>query len=518
MAFTLYTEDALYGAAMGYFRERFPGFDLSDRGSLGLLARGFARFFVQAQYQILQVDQDRVPAYQLDADGNVRSRCSSEALDAWAFVFGLPSGVAGVYGRRGATISTGGVGIPSGTAGTVVPAGTLARDPTGLIVVQTTATITLSGTPNTIPALFVSVTTGAQANLPAGTTLTWESPPPGLSDKVTLTQALIDAQDTETDAELVARLLRRIQTPPKGGTAADYRTWGEEATDSNGAPLSIFRAYPYPLRGGLGTVDVVAVLRGSGIGRQPPAGIITALQAYLNKVRPITATVTAYAPSMLAANALRLRVKATPTTAKNNLYSWDWNDGGTSTTITAHTSTTITVAAVPAALSSAFALGVSPRIQIIISTAGGSALPFVARVTNIVGTVITLDTPFTVAPTDAVDYFWAGSAVVLPIAQRILSYCDSLGPSRRSGYADPNDAWQDSVLMEELAEIVMSTRDSDGTLMVDSMPGYTSGTATLVAVGAGAFSFSEYKARDAIPGTGPELAFLRQGGIEVLQL
>ena len=75
-------------------------------------------------------------------------------------------------------------------------------------------------------------------------------------------------------------------------------------------------------------------------------------------------------------------------------------------------------------------------------------------------------------------------------------------------------------LVPPLADIILETRDTDGTRMIDSLPGYTSTppTATQVAVGAGSFSFSEYKARDSIPGTGPELAFLRQGGIEVLQL
>ena len=76
-----------------------------------------------------------------------RSRCSSAALDAWAFVFGLPSGVAGRYGRRGATVSTGGMTIPTGTAGTLVPAGTQAVDSTTQILVQTTAAITLDGRP-----------------------------------------------------------------------------------------------------------------------------------------------------------------------------------------------------------------------------------------------------------------------------------------------------------------------------------------------------------------------------------
>ena len=105
MAVTVYTEEELFNSALGYFRLTFPGLDLSDSGFLGLLARDFARFFVLAQQEIIQVGNDSVPAYQQDADGQIRSKCSSEALDAWAFVFGLPSGTPGVYGRRGPTIA-----------------------------------------------------------------------------------------------------------------------------------------------------------------------------------------------------------------------------------------------------------------------------------------------------------------------------------------------------------------------------------------------------------------------------
>lgn len=515
MAVTLFTEDALFDAALGYFRVAFPGVDLSDRSFFGLLARAFAQCMVLAQYQILEVDQDSVPAYQQDADGSIRSRCSAQALDAWAFVFGLPSGTPGVFGRRGATVSTGGVGTPTVTAAAVlVPAGTQATDPTGQIVVQTTAAVTLNGPPNTLPVQFVSVTQGAAANLPAGTRLTWTAPPVGLSSTVVLSSPLRGAEDAETDSELVARLLRRIQQPPRGGTAADYRVWAEESVDPNGASLNIFRAYVYPLRSGLGSVDVVPTYDGSGLGRQPPAGEITKVQAALDLLRPVTAAVSVRAPYMPAGNALLLRVTATPSPAKNGIYRWDWNDGGFATTITAHTANTLTCAAVPADLQAAFAAGRTARVQVIISTAGASPLPFVARVTNIVGTVLTLETPFVVQPTDGVDYFWAGSAVVAPIASRILAFVDSLGPSRQSGFADPGDAWEDTVLLERITDVVMETRDSDGTRMVVATPGF-GGRSVQIAVGAGLWSNTAYQPRDI--GFGIELAYLRGGGIEVLQ-
>lgn len=517
MAIRLYTEDEIFSLALGYFAVLFPGADLSDRGYFGLLARAFAQVVVLAQYGIEQAADDSVPAYQQDADGNVRSRCSSEALDAWAFVFGLPSGTPGVYGRRGATVSTGGVGTPSGTAGVVVPLGSQATDPTGQIVVQTLAAVTLNGPPNTLPVTFVSVTKGAQANLPAGTVLTWVSPPVGLGTTVVLSAPLKGAEDVETDSQLVARILRRIQQPPRGGTAADYRAWGEESVDSNGGSLNIFRAYPYPLRDGLGSVTLVPTYEGSGLGRQPPAGEIAKIQAYLDRVRPITATVYVRAPLMPAASALRIRVRVLPSTAKNGQYSYDWLDGGSSTAITARTSNTVTVAVVPAGLAAAFAAGVRPRIQMIISTTGASAIPYVGRVTNITAGVLTLDPAFPTLPTVG-DYFWPGSSVVQPIAQRILDYVDSLGPSRASGFADANDAWEDAVVLERVIDIVMDTRDADGTAMVTAMsaPGPIADVVR-VAVGAGGFLNVPYRAKDNDPLLGPELLYLRQGGIEVIQ-
>lgn len=307
MATTVYTEQQIFDSAIGYFRLAFPSADLSDRGYFGLLARAFARFFSLTQQQILQVNYDAIPAYQQDADGNVRSRTSSEALDFWAFVFGLSSGVAGVYGRRGATISTGGSGTPSGVAATLIPAGSTLTDATGQIFVQTTASVTLDGPPNTQTVPVVSTTTGTAANLPVGTVLSWQPAIANVDPTMTLTAALVGAEDRESDVDLLARILRRIQLPPRGGTANDYRNWAEESTNlTTGASLGIERGYVYPLRSGLGTVDVVPLQNGSGSGRIPGAATLINLLAYLNSVRPVTATVNVVAALPIA---IRVRVR-----------------------------------------------------------------------------------------------------------------------------------------------------------------------------------------------------------------
>ncbi len=514
MAVTVYTEDELFDRAINYFRLSFPSQDLSEYSFFGLLARAFARFFVLAQEEIYQADADSVPAYQTDADGVPRSRCSTAALDAWLFVFGIPSGVPGIYGRRQATVSSGGLGIPSVSAPAVLlPANTVASDPTGQILVKTVSATTLNGPPNLIPVQMVSVTTGLAANLPVGTVLTWQSPPAGLNATMALTGALTGAKDTESDESALLRLLERIQSPPRGGTAADFRFWAETAKDSSGATLGVDRAYVYPLRSGLGTVDVLPLYGGSGTGRVPPAAEIAKIQAAIDAVRPVGVKVNVLAAS--TPKFIQIRVRATPTEFKNGSYGWDWDDGGTSTIITAHTANTLTVAAVPAALSATFAAGTRPRLQIPLVGGGGSGLPFVTRVTNISGTTITIADAFPATVFDGLTYFWAGGSIVLPIAQRILDYVNSLGPSRKSGTADPADAWSDRVLLEDLITLVMSTKDTDGTRMVSENPGYGS-TAVQIARAGMSFAIVGYQPLDPRVSP-PELVWIRSGGIEVIR-
>lgn len=514
---SVYTEDQIFDAALNYFRLSFPTQDLSDRGLFGLFARAFARFASLAQYQLLQVDNDAVPAYQQDADGNVRSRCSSAALDAWAFVFGLPSGVPGIYGRRGATISTGGTTTPSGTAGTVVPAGTQAADSTGQVLVQTTAAITLDGPPNTQSVGVISVTAGAAANLPVGSLLTWVSPPAGLAATATFSTALVGALDRESDVDLLARLLRRIQNPPRGGTANDYRTWAELSTDvTTGAQLGINRAYIYPLRNGLGSVDVVPFQNGSGAGRIPGAATLAKLLAYLETQRPVTAKVRVVSALAIA---LRLRVRIVPSTAKGGVYGFDWNDQGVATAVSAHDATAKTIScAAPARLKAAVDSGRKPRIQLINSAPLADVVPFQARVLSYVaGTpdVLTLDSFPSSGPIDAVDYFWAGGGAVDAVAARLLAYVDQAGPSRQSGFADPYDAWESDVTLARITDVVMETKDEDGTRMVVDIPRLASNGVTL-AVGSGGFAATSFTPRDG--GANLEYATLRKGGgIEVVQ-
>ena len=530
MSITIFTEDQIKDIALGYFRNVFPSQDLSDAGFLGLEARALAQLLLLLQADIQRVDDDAIPAYQLDADGTIRTRASSQALDDWAFVFGLPSDTVGIYGRKGAVASTGGVGDPTGVTATIFPAGSLLSDSTGQVQVQLNAAFQVGvSTPGS--SSYTAVTKGAISNLPAGSVLTFLSPPAGGNPTVTLTVALSGGADLETDAELLVRLLFRLQNPPKGGTAADYKFWAENAFDTSGGRINIARGYVFPLRGGLGTVDVMPLLPGSGLGRSAgnPASsgtIANKIQTYLDSVRPVTAVVRVIQPNMPTNKALLIRVYLFPNGTKYE-YDWDDSSGGVASSgfaITARTANTLTFAAPITNLDNAIALGLNPRLQIINSTLGANATPYQRRVISKSGSTYTLDTALSPLPTVG-DLVFAGGPIVDAIAQTILNYIDSMGPSRQSGYANPFDPWEDKVTISRLADIILETKDTDGTrfgrfipdiaIAHASIPGGYSLTIALNTPPTPFFTPGDYQPKDI--GGICDLDYVRSGGIFVLR-
>lgn len=84
--------------------------------------------------------------------------------------------------------------------------------------------------------------------------------------------------DAESDGSLLTRLLARIRRPAAGGNKYDFQDWALEVD-------GVTSAYVYPLRRGLGTVDVVIT---SG-NKLPTPETIKACQDYIDSVRPVTA-------------------------------------------------------------------------------------------------------------------------------------------------------------------------------------------------------------------------------------
>jgi len=120
-----------------------------------------------------------------------------------------------------------------------------------------------------------AVDAGHGGNAPDGTGVVLQAAPAGIS-AATL-HAMRGGVDVETDTALLDRLLDLIRRPPAGGNRHDYRRWALEVP-------GVTAAFVYPLRRGLGTVDV-AIVSGTGL---PSAETLQAVRDHIDDVRPVT--------------------------------------------------------------------------------------------------------------------------------------------------------------------------------------------------------------------------------------
>lgn len=195
------------------------------------------------------------------------STADTEALELHAAEHGVA--------RKAATTATG-AALFAGTAGVDIPVGTEGKTVAGLAYVTSAAgSIGADGTA-TVPVQ--ASANGTAYNLSAGAVLTLTSAPSGVQGVAQLTTAA-GGTDAETDDELRARVLDVMQSPPAGGTKADWRRWALEVD-------GVSAAYVFPLRRGLGTVDV-CVTSADGA---PSAAILAAVRAHLDEVRPAGAS------------------------------------------------------------------------------------------------------------------------------------------------------------------------------------------------------------------------------------
>lgn len=204
-------------------------------------------------------------------------------LEQWAQVWGLS--------RKQAVAAQGEVEF-TGQDQATIPAGTVVSGPGGLEY-ATTAELVLveedpSGGRGTVTVQATAA--GASSNLPAATVLELVQPVSGVnSTGAVQSGGIVGGVDTEDDDDLRARLLERIQDPPKGGAAADYELWALEVA-------GVTRAWVYPQWGGPGTVGVTFVLDDDPLSVIPNTVKLAEVQAYLDERRPVTAAVTAFAP------------------------------------------------------------------------------------------------------------------------------------------------------------------------------------------------------------------------------
>lgn len=164
----------------------------------------------------------------------------------------------------------------------VIPADFEGYDQAGLII-ETVNAGTLDGSgAGTLPV--IAITTGSATDRAGGTVFTAVSPLAGLTSQ-TLTldsSGLSGGTDLEDREAWRQRILARIRQPPGGGDISDYVQWAK-AADDQVAYVSVI-----PGMGGLGNVGVIVGMIGP---RVPTGGEITAIQAYIAALAPVTANV-----------------------------------------------------------------------------------------------------------------------------------------------------------------------------------------------------------------------------------
>ena len=200
-----------------------------------------------------------------------------------------------LYGIKpaAATFATGNI-IATGTNGTSILAETIWRLDEATAFRVTTGQVIASGTA-TLP--IAAVLAGAAGNIPVTTSLTLESPIPGVNSIATVATGGItggdDGDDGDAGTERIrTRLELRLQEPPEGGADQDYIAWAL-------AVAGVTRAWTFPNENGRGTV-VVRFVRDNDTSIFPDAGEVAAVQASLDANRPITAIATAVAPTQLS--------------------------------------------------------------------------------------------------------------------------------------------------------------------------------------------------------------------------
>jgi uncharacterized phage protein gp47/JayE len=196
----------------------------------------------------------------------------------------------GSAGRKTATLATGQADFQGTVAGTVIPAGTQLQSGVGLpagfassntsVSFETLADITVSAAVS-VTGNIRALDAGAFGNLPDGTSASLSAPIAGVLSNA-LVHGMTGGTDTETDDELRARILQRIQNPPMGGAQADYVTWAL-------AVPGVTRAWAN-VEQGVGTMTVRFMmddLRADNDGFPLPVDV-TAVATYLDKKRPVT--------------------------------------------------------------------------------------------------------------------------------------------------------------------------------------------------------------------------------------
>lgn len=269
---------------------------------------------------------------------------------------------------------------------------------------------TVIGAGGFVDANIVAIDTGSATRLNAGEQLVFANTPVGLQETVVLELPLDqDGTDAESDGSLQQRVLSRFSSPPLGGAQEDYVQWALAVT-------GIASAYCYPIRAGLGSVDLAALHAGSGDARVLLAGEVTALQATIDALRPVGVTFRVLSVTTLGVD---VEVLISPTGAIGTVFDWDDAAPPTCTAFNAGTRT-MTFSARPADL--------IPGDRIVIKHLAGGGTGKERVVESLgAGNDVVLELDATGDVPANTDVIYSGGPLVQPARAAIQAVFDALG-------------------------------------------------------------------------------------------
>jgi len=428
MAFKTPTLDEQHELLIAHHKRHQPDIDVSEMSDEWLLLRTFAAGVTDNHAHIEATKNDLLP-----------DTAAGETQDRWGAIRGVVKKTA-TPARKAAAYRV------YGTPATAVPLIPELVHSSGLRF-QTTNT-SVVGPGGYVDVGIVAIDVGSATRLNKGEALTMTTPIAGLAEVGDLQKDLDeDGTDVESESAYRARILSRFSSPPLGGAAEDYVQWALEE-------VGIAAAYCYPLRRGVGSVDLAALHAGSGDARILLAPEVAALQAMLDVKRPVS--VKAFRVLQVVAEPTNVTYLVVPNGEPQ--FTFDWDD---STPPVAHAITPwdpvtrkLQLAADrPASMLAGGRLtisdGATGKERVIEALDGADAVILEADATG--------DEP------TAVSTIYAGGPLVQPVRAAILALIDGLGTanpdSKRYG------AWEGNLRLTAIGRVATAVEGVlDGSL------------------------------------------------------
>ena len=215
-----------------------------------------------------------VPIYS-DAVTIGRGTTLRTSAGPWLTIIGEDEGIF----RRPAVGASGFLSVTTASGGAAIEQGTIALDPVSGLRYQCAATA-LYSTDTPVPVQ--GIDTGPATNLPAGTPLQWQAPPPGLSTECAVLadsdgNGLIGGRDADNDATYRLLISFNRANPAASGNDAQY-----QSTVRSTPGIQVQQTFTYPAILGAGTIAYCFTLNPStpGSGRVPNTTEIASTAAY----------------------------------------------------------------------------------------------------------------------------------------------------------------------------------------------------------------------------------------------